>query len=87
MAAETALKGPAVDLIKSMVPSARVELFDNAGLALFYYGLNSLTIFYQRATFSFFKLASGPSSCSSFSCLKKSILRQAEVVAAPASCN
>ncbi len=32
---ETALKGPAADLIKSMVPSARVELFDDAGHALF----------------------------------------------------
>jgi non-heme chloroperoxidase len=32
---ETATEGPAVDLIKSMVPSARVELFDNAGHALF----------------------------------------------------
>jgi non-heme chloroperoxidase len=35
IACETAMKGPAVDLIKSMVPSARVELFDNAGHALF----------------------------------------------------
>jgi non-heme chloroperoxidase len=32
---ETAMKGPAADLIKSMVPSAHVELFDNAGHALF----------------------------------------------------
>jgi microsomal epoxide hydrolase len=32
---ETALKSGAADLIKSMVPSARVELFDDAGHALF----------------------------------------------------
>lgn len=32
---ETAMKGPAADLIKSMVPSTRVELFDDAGHALF----------------------------------------------------
>jgi non-heme chloroperoxidase len=32
---ETAMKGPAADLIKSMIPSTRVELFDNAGHALF----------------------------------------------------
>ncbi len=32
---ESAIKGPAADLIKSMVPSTRVELFDNAGHALF----------------------------------------------------
>jgi non-heme chloroperoxidase len=35
IACETATKGPAADLIKSLVPSARVELFDNAGHALF----------------------------------------------------
>jgi len=32
---EAALKSMAADLVKSMVPSARVELFDDAGHALF----------------------------------------------------
>jgi microsomal epoxide hydrolase len=32
---ESAIKGPAADLINSMDPSTRVELFDNAGHALF----------------------------------------------------
>jgi non-heme chloroperoxidase len=35
IACETAMKSPAADLIKFMVPSTRVELFDNAGHALF----------------------------------------------------
>ena len=35
IACETAMKRPAADLIKSMVPSTRVELFDSAGHALF----------------------------------------------------
>jgi microsomal epoxide hydrolase len=35
IACETAMKPTAADLIKSMVPSARVELFDDAGHAIF----------------------------------------------------
>jgi microsomal epoxide hydrolase len=35
IACETAMKRPAADLIKSLVPSTRVELFDSVGHALF----------------------------------------------------